>query len=219
MSDTLKFNDVEIIRLGHAGFKIVSASNVIYVDPFKIKQARHGGIADFILITHDHFDHCSAEDINKISSEKTKIIAPASCSSKLSNISAEEFIAVEPDQKLSFSNVFIETVTAYNIGKNYHAKASGFVGFIININGLKIYHAGDTDLIPEMKKIKADIALLPIGGTYTMNAEEAVEAVKLINPKIAIPMHYGDVVGNKEDAEKFKKLAEDKNIKVEILEG
>jgi len=192
--------------LGHASFKITN-DKVLYIDPWKLKKEDK---ADIILITHPHYDHLSLEDISKIQTEDTIIVIPPDGASKLKG----NIKIVRPGDNLTIKGIDIKVVPAYNIKKDYHPKENGWVGFILNMKGTRIYHSGDTDFIPEMKKIKVDIALLPIGGTYTMDVAEAVEAVKAINPKVVIPMHYGDIVGSVEDAEKFKKLSP---VKVEIL--
>jgi len=192
--------------LGHASFKITN-DKVLYIDPWKLKRKDK---ADVILITHSHYDHLSLKDISKIQTEDTVIVIPPDGASKLKG----NIKTVRPGDGLTVKGIDIEVVPAYNIKKDYHPKENRWVGFIINIKGTRIYHSGDTDFIPEMKKIKVDIALLPIGGTYTMDVAEAVEAVKAINPEVAIPMHYGEIVGSIEDARKFKEMS---SVKVEIL--
>jgi len=192
--------------LGHASFKIIN-EKIIYIDPWNLKKKAY---ADIILITHPHYDHLSVEDISKIQTKETVIVTTADGAEKLKG----NIKRVKPGDLLTVKEVKIEVVPAYNIGKNFHPKENGWVGFIIEVGGKRIYHSGDTDFIPEMEKIKVDVALLPIGGTYTMSAEEAVKAAKAINPKVAIPMHYGDIVGSIEDAERFKKMSP---VKVEIL--
>lgn len=184
--------------LGHAGFAINALDKIIVIDPFQIKEIEP---ADIILITHSHYDHCSVEDIDKIKKSDTVIVTEAESAKKLSG----NVRVVKPGDKINVSGVQIEAVKAYNTNKAFHPKTNGWLGFIITVDGIRIYHAGDTDLIPEMDKFEVDIALLPVSGTYVMTAEEAVEAAKRLKPEIAIPMHFDSIVGSKEDAIKFKK--------------
>ncbi|MCS7163835.1 MAG: MBL fold metallo-hydrolase [Thermodesulfovibrio sp.] len=193
--------------LGHDTFKI-TGEKVIYTDPFQIKQPDK---ADIILVTHEHFDHFSPEDIEKLLTAHTVIVLPKDCSGK---IKAKEII-VKPGDKVNVEGIEIEAVPAYNTNKNFHPKEKGWVGYIFKVMGKRIYIAGDTDYIPEMKSFKdIDIALIPVSGTYVMTAEEAVQAALDINPKIAIPMHYGSIVGSENDAQYF---AEKLKGKIEVV--
>jgi L-ascorbate metabolism protein UlaG (beta-lactamase superfamily) len=185
----------DIHWLGHDTFKI-TGEKTVYTDPFKIKKK---DMADIILITHEHFDHCSPEDVKKIQGQNTLIIATADCAKKLSG----KIKVVKPGDKINVEGIEIETVPAYNTNKQFHTKDKDWVGYIFTVQGQRIYIAGDTDYIPEMKSFKVDIALLPVSGTYVMTAEEAVKAALDIKPKIAIPMHYGSIVGSDNDAKKF----------------
>jgi L-ascorbate metabolism protein UlaG (beta-lactamase superfamily) len=196
----LDFEGIKIKWLGHAGFKI-KKDKVIYIDPYHIDETEE---ADLILITHEHYDHCSPDDIKKIIKEDTVIICSKDAAGKLSG----NTIAVKPGDRKEVNDIIVDVVPAYNIGKKFHPKKKGGVGYVITIDGKKIYHAGDTDLIPEMEKLAVDVALLPVGGEYTMNAEEAAAAANKIKPKIAVPMHYGSIIGSKEDAEEFSKQCE-----------
>ncbi len=216
----MKIGDVEIKWLGHSGF-LIKDSKVIYIDPYNIKEDSEK--ADLILITHSHYDHCSVSDINKIIKEGTKIIIPADCQSKITRFEIPiKMQIVEPEQELNHGNIKISTLPAYNIDKPFHSKDESWVGYLIKMNGLLLYHAGDTDVIPEMQKLtgyhKKFIALLPIGGRFTMSVEEAVEAAKIIKPFLAIPMHYGSIVGNNEDAQEFCELCKEENINAKILD-
>jgi L-ascorbate metabolism protein UlaG (beta-lactamase superfamily) len=184
--------------LGHASFKI-TGEKTVYIDPWKLKD---GEPADIILITHDHYDHLSPEDIAKIATDKTWIVTTPDAAAKLTG----NIKTVKPGDSIEVEGIKIETVPAYNVNKDFHPKANNWVGFIVTLNNKRIYHPGDCDFMPEMKDIKADIVLMPVGGTYTMTAEEAANAVNTINPEVAIPMHYDDIVGSKADAEKFKEL-------------
>jgi len=219
----MKISDIEIKWLGHSGF-LIKNHKIIYIDPYNIKDGSEK--ADIILITHSHYDHCSIADLNKIMKEGTKVLLTADSQSKITRFNLPiDIQVVEPNQELSFGDIKISTLPAYNIDKPFHPQGEGWVGYIIKINGIIIYHAGDTDFIPEMQKLtghkqpeKKFIALLPIGGKFTMNVEEAAEAVKLIQPTIAIPIHYGSIIGAREDAEEFVKLCSQFNIEAKILE-
>ncbi len=198
-----------IIWLGHASFKIIN-EKVVYIDPWKIKE-KERGLAELILITHEHYDHCSPEDIAKLCKSDTQVVAPGDCVSKISG----QATAIKPGDILTIKGITLEAVPAYNLKKPYHPKANGWVGYIITIGKERIYHAGDTDLIPEMERIKADIALLPCGGTYTMDAIEAAQAANKIKPKLAIPMHYGSIIGTEKDVQRFKENV--RGVEVQVL--
>jgi L-ascorbate metabolism protein UlaG (beta-lactamase superfamily) len=195
--------------LGHDSFKIVG-EKVIYTDPFQIAQPDK---ADIILITHEHYDHFSPEDIKKILDPDTVLVLPKDCAGK---IKAKE-IVVKPGDKITVEGIEIEAVPSYNTNKKFHPKEKGWVGYIFKVSGKRFYIAGDTDYIPEMKTFKdIDIAFLPVSGTYVMDAKEAVQAALDINPKIAIPMHYGSIVGSESDAKYFADALKGK-IEVVIL--
>ena len=191
-------NDVakNITWLGHDGFLIKGDGKTIVIDPFQVKECEP---ADIILVTHQHYDHCSPEDVRKVQTASTVIITEADSAAKLSG----DVRVVQPGDKLTVEGIPIEVVPSYNTNKSFHPKQNGWLGFIVTVEGVRIYHAGDTDLIPEMASFDADIALLPVSGTYVMTAEEAVEAAKMIKPKVAIPMHYDAIVGSSEDAQRF----------------
>jgi len=186
----------DVHLLGHDTFKI-TGEKVIYTDPFKLKKKDS---ADIILVTHEHYDHCSPDDIKKIQGPHTVIVTTSDCAKKLSGT----IKIIKPNETLTVEGIKIEAVPAYNTNKQFHTKDRGWVGFIITTKGHRIYLAGDTDYIPEMKTFKdIDIALLPVSGTYVMTAEEATLAALDIKPKVAIPMHYGSIVGDKDDAKRF----------------
>jgi L-ascorbate metabolism protein UlaG (beta-lactamase superfamily) len=195
--------------LGHDGFRI-SGSKTVYIDPFQIEG---GPAADLVLISHEHYDHCSPEDVDRIAKGGTVIVTEANSAGKLSG----DVRTLAPGESIEVDGVRIEAVPSYNIGKQFHPKDNGWLGFVVEMDGVRIYHAGDTDFIPEMKEIRTDIALLPVSGTYVMTAGEAVEAALAIGPKIAIPMHYGAIVGGAGDAEKFAAALKGK-VEVVVLE-
>ena len=212
----MEIEGIHIERLNHASFKI-KKDKVIYVDPFKINDNEK---ADIILITHEHFDHFSIEDIKKVLDNKTVLVATSDCLSSLNKFDNQMKI-VGPGSRLEVNGLSIEATPAYNINKfrapriPFHPKEDGKVGYIIEMNRKRIYISGDTDITPEMQNIKnIDIMTIPVSGTYVMTAEEAAKAVEIIKPKIAIPCHYGAVVGSIEDAKKFKELAK---TRVEII--
>jgi L-ascorbate metabolism protein UlaG (beta-lactamase superfamily) len=212
------YKDVKITWLGHDGFRIQDGQTV-YIDPFQI-----GGSppkADVVLISHEHFDHLSLDDLKKIVTPNTVIIAHRQSQGELSKLKAKEVKLIKPGDKVKVGKLEVEAVPAYNLnkfrepGKVFHPKEDAKLGFVLTVNGVRIYHAGDTDQIPEMKGIRADVALLPVSGTYVMTAPEAAQAATTIKPELAIPMHFGAIVGERSDAETFKKLA---TCRVEILE-
>jgi L-ascorbate metabolism protein UlaG (beta-lactamase superfamily) len=196
--------------LGHDSFRI-DGKATIYVDPWNLTV----GVpkADLILITHDHHDHCSPDDVAKISKEDTVIVTIAAAAGRLQG----DVHVVKAGDSLTVSGTSIEVVPAYNVNKHFHPQSAGHVGFIFTVEDKRIYHAGDTDLIPEMDSIQADIALLPVSGKYVMTADEAVQAAQKIMPQVAIPMHYGaGVAGSIKDAKRFRDRLQGK-VEVVIL--
>jgi L-ascorbate metabolism protein UlaG (beta-lactamase superfamily) len=196
-----KVMSVKLQWFGHASFKISSGSDVIYIDPWKLKDAPHD--ATIVLVSHIHGDHYSAEDIAKVSGMNTKFISTGDVIQKQGKGQV-----LKPGQSIDVNGVKITGVPAYNIAKQFHLKSYNWLGFVIEIAGKRIYYAGDTDFTDEMKALKnIDLALLPAGGKYTMDAAEAADATKQFKPKQAIPYHWGDIVGSQADADNFKKLA------------
>lgn len=212
----MKFNDTDIKWLGHSSFRITDLvdDRIIYIDPFKISS--NAPKADVVLITHSHYDHCSIEDLQKIVNEKTIILAPADSQSSFSGkINIKDSTIAAPDRIINLGPISVESIPAYNTNKAFHPKDNDWIGYVITLNSKKIYHAGDTDFIPEMASLSnIDFALLPVSGKFVMTADEAAKATKAFNPKVAIPMHYGEIVGDTNDAQKFKDLA---NCEVIIL--
>lgn len=221
----MEIEGVRIEFLGHSGFLIECLNKkIIIVDPYNVSDKV--GKADYILITHSHYDHCSIKDIEKLSKQGTIIIVPADAQSKITRIDGVQMQVMEIGDELTLGNIKIETLSSYNINKDFHSKSEGWLGYLIKMENVIIYHAGDSDKIPEMNKLSGYgkhgnhfIALLPISGTYVMTPEEAVEAASIINPDLVIPMHYGaGVVGTIEDAQRFVKLCESEGINAKVLE-
>ena len=205
----------QISWLGHASIRISGSSTVIYIDPWKLKSFQP---ADIILISHEHYDHFSKEDVEKIRTPATTIVTNPTVAGQLTG----DVKALRAGEMVTAKGIKVEAVAAYNINKfrspgvPFHPQADGKLGFIIEIDGVRVYFAGDTDPIPEMANIKADIAILPVSGKFTMTAAEAVEALRVLKPKVAIPIHYGAIAGSLADAEQFKREA---SVEVLILQA
>lgn len=199
----------------HSSIKI-NKGKVIYIDPYKIDKEYND--ADFIFITHSHYDHFSEKDIIKVIKNNTTVIIPEELMKKVLKlgVSQENIIPVEPNECEIFEDIKFETIPAYNINKPFHKKENGWVGYIIELKGIRYYIAGDTDITEENQKVQCDVAFVPVAGTYTMDYKEAAKLVNTIKPKVAIPIHYGDIVGTVGDAKKFIKLLDD-DIRGKIL--
>ncbi len=211
--DSFSYKDVTVKWLGHSGFEITGAKK-IYIDPYKTGT---NGTADLILITHGHPDHCDAASVKQLQKKETQIFSTTDCINNLTGL----INLLRPGESVTYPDgVKIEAVQAYNIDKPYHQKGEG-IGFLITMDNVTIYHAGDTDFVPEMPR-GVDIALLPIGGTYTMGVDEAAEAAKTINPKVVVPMHYNSAAlginGVDADADRFQDLLKGTGIEVKILD-
>jgi L-ascorbate metabolism protein UlaG (beta-lactamase superfamily) len=199
---------VNLKWLGHASFRISSGDTVLYIDPWKLSPVQNDATA--VLVSHSHFDHYSSEDIAKISGAQTRLIGS-------SDVIEEEKTgdALSPGESISVGDVNVIGVAAYNPNKKFHPKSNNWLGFVIEIAGVRIYYAGDTDVTEEMKGLSdIDLALLPVGGTYTMDAEEAASVVGQFKPRRAVPYHWGDIVGKRSDADRFSMEAQ---CKVTIL--
>lgn len=210
--------------LGHSGFLIANGTRKLAIDPYNLSE--NVGKVDLVLITHSHYDHCSIKDIERIKKEGTIVIIPADAQSKITRIDNVRMEIIEVGDELEFGGIKIEALPAYNVDKDFHSKKEGWLGYLIKINGVVIYHAGDTDKIPEMGRLTGYgkhgnefVALLPVSGKRVMDVEEAVSVANLLSPDLAIPMHYGaGVEGTREDAEKFVELCKEINIRAEIME-
>ena len=212
----LHYKNLSLTWLGHAGFNIKTHDGTtLVIDPFQIISEEK---ADFVFITHPHYDHCSIEDIKKILQSHTIVVCTTDVQSKLGKIGSNvKTIVVEPGKNYEVAGLPIKTVPAYNKTKQFHPKENHWVGYIFIIDGTRVYHAGDSDLVPEISTVQSDIALLPVGGTYTMNAEEAAIAAQNIQPACAIPMHWGSIVGSIKDAEEFVRICTINNVHAQIL--
>jgi L-ascorbate metabolism protein UlaG (beta-lactamase superfamily) len=203
----------EVDWLGHSGFRIAAGSRAIYIDPYRVMPGARK--ADLILITHGHYDHFSPQDVERLSKSGTEVIAPAAVAERLSAHGEE----IEPE---GLRGVSVRAVAAYNTSKRdpdghvFHPREAGGVGFDVNVRGERLYHAGDTDVIPEMDSVAGvDVALLPVSGTYVMTAGEAAEAARRIQPRVAVPMHWGEHLGTRDDALAFARQAP---VEVAIME-
>jgi L-ascorbate metabolism protein UlaG (beta-lactamase superfamily) len=202
--------------LGHAGFRLKTSAGWIYIDPYR---APEGPPAAGILVTHDHFDHFSRDDVLKLAQKGTVFAAPATVTEQLRG----KTHSVTPGDVVEVGEVEVLAVAAYNTnkldseGRPFHSRDAGWVGYVIRDGGRRIYHSGDTDVIPEMDEAAGvDVALLPVSGTYVMTASEAAEAARRIDPGVAVPMHWGTVIGSRADAEAFVQAAP---VKASILES
>ncbi|HPW54293.1 MAG: MBL fold metallo-hydrolase [Thermoanaerobaculaceae bacterium] len=194
--------------LGHDTFRI-DGPPVVYLDPYKLGTGLPP--ADLILITHDHFDHLSEEDLEKVRTPVTVVAGPPEVAAKLGAVEV-----LRAGESRILAEVPVTAVPAYNTNKQFHPKGSGKVGFVFTVAGVKFYHAGDTDLIPEMDGLRPDVALLPVSGTYVMTASEAAEAARRIAPRIVVPMHYGTIVGSDADAHELVRCLQGSGIEVVV---
>lgn len=212
------YRGLRVHWLGHDSF-VLQGSQTVIIDPFKVKGEY---TADLLLITHEHQDHLSESDIRRFSDESTILVAPPICERALQAFpQVKKFL--KPGSKIDLNGVSIEAVPAYNLnkfrepGKVFHPKADGRVGYIATLDGVRFYHAGDSDATPEMKSLTVDVAFLPVSGTYVMTPEEAAEAARAMKVDVTVPMHFGSIVGSNADAEKFRSLVGDRPT-VEILD-
>ena len=195
--------DIEVLY--HSSIRI-NKGKLIYIDPYHIEKNYND--ADMIFITHDHYDHYSEEDIDKVRKNNTIFIVPENLLNKLikKGINDENIITLDPGDAENIDGIKVEAIHSYNIDKPFHPKKNNWLGYVIEIDGVRYYIAGDTDITEENKNIKCDVAFVPVGGKYTMNFSEATQLINIIKPKIAVPIHYGSVVGTNQDATDFIKL-------------
>lgn len=202
-------NNIEINTQSSIKIKL---DRIIYFDPFKIDKDIHD--ADIIFITHSHYDHFDIESINKIKNDNTIIVVPSSMEKEIKQIKINDYYLLNPNDEIVLGGISIKTVRAYNNDKPFHPKSNNWLGYIISYNNISYFIAGDTDMNSDNEKVKCDIALVPIGGHFTMDAKEASDLIKEINPKIVIPTHYGSIVGNMSDGDSFKEYLNKTNIDV-----
>ena len=214
----VEIEGINIEWLGHATFRFSAEGRVVYIDPYVLDS--NPAKADLILITHEHYDHLDAGKVKELLKDNTIVVTTPGGKVKLARGLKADVRQIDTGQEMEFNGITVKAVPAYNIGKAFHPKEFGF-GFVFTIAGKKIYHAGDTDKIPEMSNLRGqvDIALLPIGGTYTMDAKEAGEATDIIKPKIVIPMHYGSsaAISLPTNPQVFKDAITNKDIVVKVL--
>jgi len=195
-----------IVVFKHNSIRIGTECGMVYVDPFEMTEEPHDGA--FILITHDHYDHFSPEAIEKVANGDTVLVVPEKMEAKARKVAGivGKIVTVKPKEQKEIDGLWLETVPAYNILKPFHPRNAEWVGYIVNANGKRVYAAGDTDLTKEAREVKCDVALVPIGGMYTMDAKKAAELVNMIQPEVAIPVHYGAIIGSEKDGKEFERL-------------
>ena len=204
--------NTDIIEVNTQSSIRINSDKIIYFDPFKIEDKKND--ADIVFITHSHYDHMDSESINNIKNDSTIVIAPKTIENDIKKIELKDYIFLNPNEEINIENINIKTIPAYNIGKPFHPKDNKWLGYLVTINNVSYYIAGDTDKTNEIEKIKCDIALVPIGGHFTMDVNEAADLIRIINPNVVIPTHYGSIVGNTEDGKRFKDILSDTDIEV-----
>ena len=190
-----------------SSIRIADKELVIRFDPYKITGEPQD--ADLIFFTHDHYDHFSPEDIQKVCKPDSMLTAPKKMQAQVKKLGNKNITLLAPGETSSVRGINVETVASYNFLKPFHPKSNGNLGYIITLDSQRIYVAGDTDAVREAKAVRCDIAFVPIGGTFTMNAKEAAALINTIQPKIAVPTHYGSIVGKMSDGEVFRKLVKE----------
>ena len=205
------YDKIEVNTQSSIKFKL---DKIIYFDPYKIEDDIND--ADIIFITHNHYDHMDSESINKVKNNDTIIVAPKTMEDTIREIKFKDYIFLNPNEEIDLDDINIKTIPAYNLEKPFHPRTNNWLGYILTYNNVTYYVAGDTDKTNEAENVKCDIALIPIGGKFTMNVEEASELVKTINPKVVIPIHYGSIIGDIQDGERLKELLS--NTSIEVIE-
>ena len=205
------YDKIEVNTQSSIKFKL---DKIIYFDPYKIEDNMSD--ADIIFITHNHYDHMDSESINKVKNNDTIIVAPKTMEDVIREIKFKDYIFLNPNEEIDLDDINIKTIPAYNLEKPFHPRTNNWLGYILTYNNVTYYVAGDTDKTNEAENVKCDIALIPIGGKFTMNVEEASELVKTINPKVVIPIHYGSIIGDIQDGERLKELLS--NTSIEVIE-
>ena len=205
----MEYNEVQIKWYGHDTFTLSFGGLTVCIDPYQLEKKI---ATDIVLVTHNHFDHLSNDDLQKVSTQKTTIISATECLSQIKTTN-KQIIGIDPNEEKTISGIKIKAIPAYNLDKinpetkkPFHPKEDKKIGFIITMNNSTFYHAGDSDYIPEMNGLSPDVFFVPVSGTYVMTANEAANSILGVKPKLAIPMHYGSIVGSEDDAESFKKL-------------
>ncbi len=204
--------NIENIRINTQSSIKLTLHKTVYFDPYKIENDIHD--ADIIFITHNHYDHMDNESIEKIKNEDTIIVAPKSMEEIIKKIEFKNYILLNPNEETNIDNINIKTIPAYNKEKQFHPRNNNWLGYIVKIDNITYYIAGDTDVTLEAENVKCDIAFIPIGGHFTMDVDEATELIKKINPKIVIPIHYGSIIGEKTFGKKLKENLSNTNIQV-----
>ena len=190
----------------------IELDKTIYFDPYEIKKASHD--ADIIFITHDHYDHFDISSLECVKNKNTIVVVPLSMKETISKVSFKEYIYLSPFEEINIEGLNVKAIPAYNLNKNFHPRENNWLGYLIEYKGIKYYIAGDTDITDENSEVKCDIAFLPCGGTYTMEYGEASTLARRRNPSVVIPIHYGSIVGTKEDGLNLKMLLKDASIEV-----
>ena len=210
----MDISNIEVFT--QSSIRIRCGTGTVYADPFRMKISPHD--ADIVLITHDHYDHFSPEDLAKVINPATILVVPEKVADKAAAFSAQvkAIETVLPGQQYQIAGLSLETVPSYNRIKPFHPKKNGWVGYLLDLDGQRVFIAEDTDKTTENSTVQCDIALVPVGGKFTMDAKEAAELINTIRPAAAIPTHYGTIVGKKSDGERFASLV-DPAIETKII--